>query len=280
VSSARASRLHFGDGGSWAGSWHAVVARSFLVHAGLFAAGLLLAVLHAQVVRGVVRLPPWWRPAAWLASILLFAPALVALDQRHLPEHRATLLLSLSSALLLALVVLPRAQPARWLLVLSSRPLQWAGLVSYGVFLWNEPVVWLLRRQGLTTQGGAGFLLALIMTLITAGALALASWRLVERPAMAWRQPPSRAGAPAGLGTAGLGTAADPLVLPTQTSGLRSSTDTPASDGTTSRRGAAAKPTPATLGTATTAQPAASPAATPDGESSITTHRDGSTPSC
>ena len=48
--------------------------------------------------------------------------------------------------------------------------------------------------------------------------------------------------------------------------------------GTTRRRGPGAKSTPATLGTATTALPAASPAATPAGESSSTTQSCARTP--
>jgi peptidoglycan/LPS O-acetylase OafA/YrhL len=272
------------DGGSWAGSWHAVLARSFLAHAAVFAAGVLLAVVHVQVTRGVLRLPVWWRGCAWVGTVLVAAPAVVAFDASRITEHRATLALSLACALLLALVVLPSRRQGAVVRMLGSRPLQWSGLVSYGVFLWHEPLVWFLARQGWTLPGRAGFVLALLCTIVAAGAAALLSWRLVERPCLALKAP-AVAPAPVQPDTASpvvitvQRTGADPLVLPTQTSARRSPTDNPVSDGTTSRRGAGAKPTPATLGTATTAQPAASPAATPDGESSITTHRDGSAPS-
>lgn len=251
-----AHALPAGPYGTWAGSWHAVVARSFLAHAGVFAAGLVLAVLHTAVVRGDLRLPRRWRAACALTAWSVLLPALLAFDRGRLSENTATLAFSVSAAALLALVVLPRSSPSVTVRLLACRPLAAWGLVSYGVFLWNEPVVWLLRRQGWTSSGHDGFALALLGVLVVSGALAALSWRLVERPALASR-----------------------LARSAQPSARSSSTVTSANDATTSRRGAGAMPTPATLGTATTAHPAASPLATPAGESSSTTHRDGSTPS-
>lgn len=264
-----------GSGGStWSGSWHAVAARSFVAHASLFAAGVALAVLHSQLSRGSLALPSWWRAAAWVGAPLLGLPALAAYDSSRITENRATLLFSFSCTLLVALVVLPRTGRSRLVSVLASGPLQWAGLVSYGVFLWHEPLIWFLRRQGWTVTGRGGFLLALLLVAAVTAGCAVLSWRLVERPAMTLKRTGRRTQTEGGLGTA------DPEPEPSSQSSLRSSaTTTSTSDDVTSRRGASAKPTPATLGTATTAQPAASPAATPDGESSSTTQRAGSTPS-
>ena len=173
-----------GGGGSWSGSWHAVVARSFLVHAGLFAAGLVLAVVQVQVIGGDLRLPRWWRlPVAALA--LTAVPLLLAMDRRWAPEHLLSLALSLSCAMLLALVVLPQSGRPLLVSVLEVRPLHWAGLVSYGVFLWNEPLVWALQRAGLTFDGTGGFVLALLTTGLAAGTVAAVSWLLVEKPCLA-----------------------------------------------------------------------------------------------
>jgi peptidoglycan/LPS O-acetylase OafA/YrhL len=181
-----AAALPSTEQGSWAGSWHAVVARSFLAHAGLFAMGLVLAVLHAQLERGAVRLPAGWRLVSALGAVSLIAVAALALDRHRLSENHATLAMSAGAACLLALVVLDGGN--RLVHVLSSRLLHSAGLISYGIFLWNEPVVWFLRRQGWTSTGVDGFLLALLMTSVLAATLALLSWRLVERPAMALKR--------------------------------------------------------------------------------------------
>jgi peptidoglycan/LPS O-acetylase OafA/YrhL len=179
-----AYQLPGSDGSSWSGSWHAVAVRSFLVQAVLFAAGVSLAVLHAQVARGAVVLPRWWRPAAGAGAVLLLVPALLAYSRGLLTEHRATLVFSVSCALLLALVVLPRSTPSRLVALLAARPLHAAGLLSYGVFLWHEPLILFFRESGLTGSGRTGFALALVLTAAVSGAVALVSWRLVERPAL------------------------------------------------------------------------------------------------
>jgi peptidoglycan/LPS O-acetylase OafA/YrhL len=177
-----------GDDGSWAGSWHAVVARSFLAHAGFFAAGLALAVLHVQSRNGAVRLPGWWRGAAAVGTLLVGGLTAVAYALRLVEEHYAGLVLSTACAMLLGLVVLPREGRSILTTVLASRPLQWAGLVSYGVFLWNEPVVWFLRRAGATAAGVDGFVLTLMATAVLTATFAVLSWHLVERPALALKR--------------------------------------------------------------------------------------------
>lgn len=180
--------LPAGDGGTWAGSWHAVAARSFMAFAALFAGGVVLAVVSLQVERGALVLPSRWRVLAWGLALVLGAVAVLALDTGRIGEHRGMLLLSVAFTLLLALVVLPARRP-RLATALSARPLHALGLVSYGVFLWNEPVAWWLRLQGWTRPGSTGFLLALGATSLVSVVLATASWRIVERPALRLGRP-------------------------------------------------------------------------------------------
>lgn len=67
---------------------------------------------------------------------------------------------------------------ARWLAV---RPLRWLGDVSYAVYLWHFPVIYLLTTRGWWPQD---FTVALVLTAaVTVPASAL-SWHLVERPVL------------------------------------------------------------------------------------------------
>ena len=175
-----------------------MAARSFLAQAGLFAAGTGLAVVHVRLARGQVRLPRGWRPPT-AVLVLAAVPLLLDSDRRWAPDHLLMLGLSGSCALLLALVVLPHDVRPRLVSVLETRPLHWAGLVSYGVFLWNEPLVWALQRGGLTSDGAGGFALALLTTSVVTGAVATLSWLLVEKPASSLRSGRTGGRPPAGL---------------------------------------------------------------------------------
>lgn len=172
------------NGEGWAGSWFAVVLRSFVGQASLFAGGLALAVLYAELRRRHVVLPGWWRAPAAAAAVAAALVATLAWDARRITENRATMALMVSAVLLLALVVLPTPRRRRWLAVLESRPLAAAGVVSYGVFLWHDPLAVWLRLQGWTRPGLGGFALALLATIVGTTAVAAASWFAVERPAL------------------------------------------------------------------------------------------------
>lgn len=195
----------YGEG--WTGTWFAVVLRSFVGQASLFAGGLALAVLYCQLRRSPVVLPRWWRPAAAVVAAVVAVGATLVWNAQRITESRATLAMSVAAVLLLALVVLPTVRTPRWLAVLESRPLLWAGLLSYGVFLWHDPLVVWLRLQGWTRPGLGGFALALLLTAGVSTAVAAASWFAVERPALSLKR---------SAGTAP--SAPDPVALPTQSS--------------------------------------------------------------
>lgn len=72
--------------------------------------------------------------------------------------------------------------------VLDSRPLVYAGLVSYSVYLWHEPAIRWLDAHGLTLNGGWGFIgnVGIVATVVLI--IATVSYYLVERPAMRIRR--------------------------------------------------------------------------------------------
>jgi peptidoglycan/LPS O-acetylase OafA/YrhL len=101
------------------------------------------------------------------------------------PYQRLT---ALACVLLVALVALPRpatGRPSILVAVLESRPLFLAGLASYSLFLWHEPVTRLLAEHGLTVGGRAGLVTNIGVVAVVSGVLAAATYRLVERPALA-----------------------------------------------------------------------------------------------
>lgn len=162
------------------GDWHSVVARSFLYHADLFAAGLALALVSVAAERKPDLLPRRWPLAALLAIPLLLLAAL-----RVPPLYGE--LSALACALLVALVVLPAASPGRPRLLtrlFDARVVAAVGLASYSVFLWHGPVIDFLRERGVTASGRGGFAVNLALVSIVTGALSLLTYRCVERPAL------------------------------------------------------------------------------------------------
>jgi peptidoglycan/LPS O-acetylase OafA/YrhL len=89
--------------------------------------------------------------------------------------------------LVLAVVVLPPAaegRPGLAARMLSGRAVVLIGLCSYSIFLWHEPLVRLLRSQGLTLGGRAGLLVNLAFVAALTAAVSAATYKWVEQPAL------------------------------------------------------------------------------------------------
>jgi peptidoglycan/LPS O-acetylase OafA/YrhL len=171
---------------------HAILARSFVSHADLFAPGMALAVLHVLVTHGHVRLPRRWALIVGM-TLLVDVVLVVALTDRGMlwdwgvanPYQRLT---ALACVLLVALVALPRSaigRPSALVALLESRPLFLVGLASYSLFLWHEPITRLLTEWGLTAGGRGGLVANIAAIAVVSGVLAAATYRFVERPALA-----------------------------------------------------------------------------------------------
>jgi peptidoglycan/LPS O-acetylase OafA/YrhL len=170
---------------------YAVLVRTFLYHADLFAFGMLLAVLATHVMDGSLVLPRRWAFATGAAFVALVGATMIMADrgvvltfQGDVPYETLT---ALAAALLLALVVLPRADGSvPWLTrLLDSRALVAVGLVSYSLFLWHEPLIRWFNRMGWTFAGGGGFVANLALFAALTGVLSALTYRYIERPALA-----------------------------------------------------------------------------------------------
>jgi peptidoglycan/LPS O-acetylase OafA/YrhL len=188
-SAGRAATVWLLPSGEWG---NPILVRSFLTNADLFAPGMALAVLHVLLQRGSCRLPRHWAAAVWSMLVITVLATIVLSDREIIwdwgllnPYQRLT---SLACVLLLALVVLPdttNSKPPKLVRLLEMRPLVLIGLASYSLFLWHEPVIRLMTREGLTAPGAEGFMLNVAVFGCIGGVLAALTYRYVERPALA-----------------------------------------------------------------------------------------------
>lgn len=176
----------------YSSDWHSVIERSFLAQADLFSFGMAAAVLHTEVVDGRLTLPRGWRLGSMALGLAIFVPCAISLDSgqlSYLPQNTAV---ALAAALLLALVAFPTesGHGPRLQRMLESRWIVTAGLISYSVFLWNEPVVRWLADHGAMIDGWVGLAWNLGVTVAVVGALSVLTYRLVELPALRRKRRP------------------------------------------------------------------------------------------
>jgi peptidoglycan/LPS O-acetylase OafA/YrhL len=166
-----------------------------------FAYGMILAVVsvwahgregRVPVLRQVVRRP-------WLAWAAFLVPFWIVSTQLGLPrnwlqnytslnflgEH---LLYPLCAALLLLPAIFTGGAGGWPRRLLAWRPLAWFGLVSYGVFLYHEPLMRRLDQwDARTWLPGSEYLSLSIVALAAATVAAALSYYLVERPALRFK---------------------------------------------------------------------------------------------
>lgn len=137
----------------------------------------------------------------WAAALAVFAVATSELAGPttiravvDAPTAASVLLKNLLYLGLAVLVVLPLVlgpqEEGLARRVLASRPLQFLGEISYGIFLWHlavlEALIRLRHQQLFTGSWVVTFLLTWCLTV----PIAWASYRFVERPLMSWRSRP------------------------------------------------------------------------------------------
>jgi peptidoglycan/LPS O-acetylase OafA/YrhL len=146
---------------------------------------MALAVARVDSEDGLLRLPRWWRKVAFVGIVAAYLAARGPGDWQLSYSPRNTLIAA-ACALALALVVLPAeaAQQSFFVRALEWRPLVFAGVISYSIFLWHEPLIRWLHGHGLTVGGGAGFLVNLVVVGIVTGLASALTYHFVEAPAL------------------------------------------------------------------------------------------------
>lgn len=176
-----------GPGLGWTSDWHSVLERSFLVQGDLFAFGMAIAVLRIDAEDGLLRLPPWW-PAVTAGMVAAIAvPTVWFGSTGRLHPYAYDTFMAFACGLVLSLVVISRrkgGRPSTAARMLEVRPLVAIGLISYSLFLWNEPLILWLRDHGLTSEGRRGLLLNLVVVWLVVGALSTITYRFVELPVL------------------------------------------------------------------------------------------------
>jgi len=164
-----------------------------------FAAGMMVALwVEARKRRGD---PPLRTVAT--AALFMAGVALVVLGGtwKEMPgtlgDLRAPFINFVPSVGFALVVAAVSAGSGRWSRAPGVRPLAAAGVISYGLYLWHVPVIIVMWELGCLPADLAARMAVVLAVSIVLG---YASWRLVERPAIAWgaRDAGERAVAPAG----------------------------------------------------------------------------------
>ena len=172
-----------------------------------FAVGMGLALasvaLAGREPRAAVLRRPWlaWAGAAAcyaLVSLVVPLPrGLVAAGtvEAHLAQHVLYIAVGALVALPGIFGIRPDAEPASRAIArfLAHPVMAWLGLVSYGIFLWHQPLLDQLLIQDLSGRAPVlPFVTVLVVTTAGAVAIAAVSYYLVERPFLALKDPRRR----------------------------------------------------------------------------------------
>jgi peptidoglycan/LPS O-acetylase OafA/YrhL len=182
-------------------TWHSVLDRSFLTHADLFSAGMLVALLRVELEQGRFVLTE--RTRMGLNRVVLYSPPFLVLGFLLVPRYLYEPLVALIFAALLAQVVLCSAnRPSPLGRLLDRQPFVGIGVISYSVFLWSFPATVFLMQHGLLLRGSGPWQLAANSAVVVPvlGALSSLTYLLVERPALKLRRPVRRQPIPAKAG--------------------------------------------------------------------------------
>ncbi len=167
----------------WGGNWVAVFSRSFLANADLFAFGMVAAVVVAAFETGRLSHDLAFRFRAGALVVAVGA----TLATRVVPDSLEQTAFAAAYGALILFVAMPArdARPGLLARFLALPPLEYMGRVSYSLYLWHIPVIWLVVRLGIAfPRTPAGLLANVVLVLVISVAFSTVTYYLVERPAL------------------------------------------------------------------------------------------------
>jgi peptidoglycan/LPS O-acetylase OafA/YrhL len=136
---------------------------------------LLAGALLALTPRVAIRLARSATAANVLSLVSFGALGLIASPVIQLdPAHRTVLATVIAALLILSIEAAPSGLIAR---LLSTGPVVYLGLVSYGTYLWQWPVILIMRRVAFPNPWQTAFITGLVAT-----GIASLSYQMLERP--------------------------------------------------------------------------------------------------
>ena len=166
--------------------WRAILARHIDPSLVYFrtdaqADALLVGALTAHLwIRGRVPLKRFLAPAAWLALAFMTVCVFRLESGDRFLYNGGFTAIALAVAIMLLAVLETTWLPSR---ALTTRPLRAVGRVSYGLYLWHVLVFSVVVAYMRTAPAG----LTIAVALAGAAAVTAASWFLIERPFLRWK---------------------------------------------------------------------------------------------
>lgn len=166
---------------NWGANWTAVLARSFPAHADLFAFGMLAALVYVLLENDKIKTN--FIPAVRWGGLGVGLAAIIVTDGTPLTDTG----FAMAGAALILFVVLPDTQNGPGVLAstLDLKPIRYVGMVSYSLYLWHIPVIWILIDLGVSLPATPlGFWGNVLIAFTASMVLATVTYELVEKQAM------------------------------------------------------------------------------------------------
>ena len=151
-----------------------------LAKAAMFAMGMVLAIVHARV--GARRAPAGLLVAVRLAALAILGYGCAIRADDAWTSTVFNLLSTVAFTLLLGSSVF--APPnARWRRMFAARPLMVAGVISYSVYMWHEPILLYLDAHHALSHQATAFPWVALLLLVISVPFGWLSYSILEKPA-------------------------------------------------------------------------------------------------